>query len=219
MRDARTPAHPSGAGGGRDPSRPRAGGRQPPGVRRRAFSCGDVYCHGGREIGWDDGGPLACDSCHDALPESHGRFATSAGSCEGCHADASLHLDGRFDLQVRVQRVVTARARSARLPPGCCSSPTGLASARTRATSIQRSSTASARWRAAATATTCPDDLGDDGHIDGAAPADVVLRTGETYDPSPRTCTVGCHRDIEPGPAWATTAPRERATPVTRCRR
>lgn len=47
-----------------------------------------------------------------------------------------------------------------------------------------------------------PAEIGSPGHVDGTAPADVVLHSGESYGPTTHGCVVGCHWSLDPGPSW-----------------
>lgn len=210
VKDARTPAHPSGEIEVVLSGLAAAGGREPR-FELEAFTCNDVYCHGGREIGWDDGGPLDCTSCHEAPPGSHARFATSDGGCEGCHAGAATHLDGQFDLAELTCSTCHGEGPLGAPPAGLVTDPDGPG---VGAHARHLDPTLLDRVGKVASCRDChevPELVADEGHLDAQAPADVVLRNGESYDPVARTCTVGCHWDLEPGPAWGDTsgAPRD----------
>lgn len=168
-------------------------------------TCAGTYCHGGAEIEWANI-DLGCDACHRAPPENHDRFARVAagdGSCAGCHPGDS-HVDGTIDID----------------EPGCasCHGEAGLGAP----PPALDGATASSDVAVGAHVRHLDPDLGDRigkvvacerchpvpasvleaGHLDGAAPADVELALGGTYDSATGTCTVWCHFDRSPGPAW-----------------
>lgn len=207
--DARSPSHPSGAvelSFGDLASAFQHEPRFDPTKR----TCSDLYCHGGAEISWDDPGPLACSSCHGAPPESHARFASGEDDCEACHAGGA-HVDARLDVAALACNACHGKGPLGAPPAGLLLDPAGPgvgAHARHLDPSLPN------RIGAVAACRDChvvPKTIGAAGHLDGAAPADVGLAGGGSYDPAQRSCTSACHFDVDPGPVWTDTSGAARA--------
>lgn len=166
--------------------------------------CSGVYCHGAtlRDGGaavtaptWRGGpGQAACGSCHGAPPASH-----ADDRCEGCHpAAAARHLDG-----------VTTVGRTAGCD-GCHGDATSPAPPRdlsgaTATTALgvgahRAHLEGPRRLRGPIACATChrvPTALGDAGHLDSAAPAEVELGVGWNRDL--QSCaTAWCHGPARP---------------------
>jgi len=187
-----------------------AGGAHPsfdPGTE----TCSEVYCHGGRAIAWTAKGPLGCDACHDAPPATHAQFATASSDCTVCHGSTTQHVDGKLDLEPLGCDTCHGKGPLGAPPPGLDGSMAGGA---VGAHARHLDSSISDRIGRVAKCADChvvPDTFDAAGHIDGAAPADVTLRTDESYDPTARSCVVGCHWDKDPGPEWDDTSGAPRA--------
>ena len=172
-------------------------------------SCSGTYCHQDGTPTWDEPGPLGCDACHAAPPDSHAQFRRVAGdqtTCQSCHpaASGSTHVDGR--VEVTVQRCDACHGSGLQGMPGPgLDGSTDPSSPEVGAHRAHVDITLGGRIGRAVPCATChtvPVDVSDPGHIDGAAPADVILPAGGTYDATDQSCTVWCHFDRDPGPMW-----------------
>jgi predicted CxxxxCH...CXXCH cytochrome family protein len=175
-------------------------------------TCSEVYCHGGRDIAWTAQGPLACDACHQAPPTSHAQFASSdTSACATCHGPDTHHIDGEKDLLPLGCDTCHGKGPLGAPPPGLDGATSGGA---VGAHARHLDPTIADRIGKVADCSDChqvPATLDAPGHLDATSPADVRLRSGESYDPQTRSCTVGCHWDQAPGPAWDDTSGAPRA--------
>ncbi len=165
-------------------------------------SCSNVYCHGGRTIQWGTEGPLACSSCHDAPPETHARFADTQSDCATCHGASAGHVDGVAAAPTLACDSCHGKGTLGAPPDGLDGALSGGA---VGAHARHLDSTLSDRIGRVAKCRDChtvPETADAPGHIDATAPSDVDLLLGGTYDPASRSCTVSCHWDRDPGPAW-----------------
>ena len=199
--DARGPDHPDGKVEVPFSTLAKTNGTMPS-FDPQTMTCSDVYCHGGKPRVWEDQGKLGCDGCHDDPPSSHAQFATKASDCTQCHGSMATHIDGKLDVSPIGCDGCHGRGPDGAPPPGlggATSSPAIGAHAR------HLDGTLPDRIGHVARCNTChtvPKTVADPGHIDASAPADVKLRTDESYDAPQRTCVVGCHWNRDPGPRW-----------------
>lgn len=179
--------------------------------------CQDTYCHGGESPAWDSPpGPLACDACHGAPPASHARFpvAEPPEGCSPCHpipGDAR-HLDGKIELLEPSCHQCHGKAPGGAPPPALDGS-TSPSSRGVGAHTRHLDTSLGDRIGRAAECGDChdvPASMRAEGHLDGAAPADVRFFTGD-YDPGAGSCVVACHWDRDPGPVWTDTSGAARA--------
>jgi len=169
--------------------------------------CEGVYCHGGGTPSWNDSGPLGCNDCHSAPPDSHVRFARVATEtqCTDCHANpsGSTHLDGTVDLKDRACNACHGGPDAA--PPVGLDGETSPFASSVGAHVRHLDATLSDRIGKAVQCASChpvPEELADASHLDTAAPSDVTLELGGSYDAATQTCSVWCHWDKDPGPRW-----------------
>ena len=216
-KDARGAAHPDGQtaiflGGLARKDNPTAA--YDPTSRR----CVNTYCHGSQSPEWAPAtGPLACDACHEAPPAaSHARFpvAPAPEGCEPCHGPAGgpQHLDGDIDLLEPSCSQCHGKDPTGSPPPALNGS-TSPSDRGVGAHARHLDATLSDRHGRPLECTQChtvPASLFAPGHLDAAAPADVLLFKG-TYAPDTATCVVGCHWDKDPGPVWTDTSGAARA--------
>lgn len=214
--DARGPLHPNGTAevtfsgvGALDPAAawdPATG------------SCAGVYCHGGAELPWAPPAPeLGCDGCHGAPPGSHARWRVAAApeGCAPCHPgeDDPRHVDGARDV-LDLQCDACHGAGPLGAPPPGLTGSTDPADPGVGAHRRHLDATLDDRMGARATCADChvvPESAGAPGHLDAAAPADVVLGQGGEYDPASGTCLSACHWDRDPGPRWTDASGAARA--------
>jgi predicted CxxxxCH...CXXCH cytochrome family protein len=161
-------------------------------------ACANVYCHGdvlhagggiaSRPI-WNEPAPTGgCDRCHGAPPPSHART-----DCASCHVGP--HLDG--DLQI------TTACN------GCHGDATSAAPPRDLAGNLfttaigvgahRKHVDAPSRLRGPMACETChlvPATVASAGHIDSAAPAEVITTLG--WDRSTESCVTFCHGAARP---------------------
>ncbi|HUH00426.1 MAG TPA: CxxxxCH/CxxCH domain-containing protein [Kofleriaceae bacterium] len=143
-------------------------------------SCSNTYCHGAESPAWDDPTPLGCDGCHQGSPATghlDGRLALEVQGCNGCHGTGAsgappVGLDG-------------ATAAS---DPGV--------GAHRRHLDPQLAGRIG-KTVACAACHPVPGNVLAPGHLDLAAPADVVMIQG-SYQAADQTCTVWCHGDATP---------------------
>ncbi len=198
--DARSPHHPDGL-----VEIPLTGvaaiGDRHPEFDASTSRCSDVYCHGGATPAWQSTALLDCSSCHAAPPESHARFATADSDCTSCHGDG-VHVDGKVDLATLACDACHGKGPLGAPPGGlelAMNGPAVGAHARHLDASIANRI---GRVVACDACHSVPAEIGSPGHVDGTAPADVVLRSGESYGPTTHGCVVGCHWSLDPGPSW-----------------
>ena len=173
-------------------------------------TCSAVYCHGGRSTVWESG-KLGCDACHGDPPGSHGQFATSATDCTTCHGSMATHVDGKLDLVSVGCAGCHGKGPDGAPPPGLggsMTSPAVGAHARHLDPTLPDRMGHVARCDACHTV---PTSIDSPGHVDDLAPADVTLRTDESYDAGERRCVVACHWNKDPGPRWDDTSGLPRA--------
>lgn len=172
-------------------------------------SCSNTACHsaGGDVADWKwtepSGGEPSCGACHSAPPPApHPQM----DACQTCHASAagpntiaepSLHVDGILQEDT----------------PTSCSACHGDADNDTPApTDIghDRHLNSTIAMVACADCHVVPSQVLAEGHVDTAAPAEIVfggaaLAHGSTPTWSAGSCSVGCHGSATP--EWAETAP------------
>lgn len=174
--------------------------------------CQSTYCHGGESPVWDTPtAALECDACHGAPPDSHARFpvAPAPAGCTPCHpaADSPRHLDGAIDFVEPTCAQCHGKTPDGAPPPALDGS-TSPSSPGVGAHARHLDAGLSDRIGRAAACEDChdvPASMRAEGHLDGAAPADVALSNGD-YDPAAASCQVACHWDRDPGPVWTDTS-------------
>ncbi len=164
-------------------------------------TCAGTYCHGSGAPIWGEEGPLDCDSCHEPVPGTHARYATVVSDCSQCHATGVAHVNGAIDRLDLGCDACHGKGPLGAPPLGLL----GMDSPAVGAHARHLDPTLADRMSRPARCEDChvvPDAIESPGHVDLEAPADVRLAADETYDPATRSCTVGCHWDIDPGPRW-----------------
>lgn len=175
------------------------------------LTCQNVYCHGGKPRVWQESGKLGCDGCHGAPPASHAQFATAQSDCTSCHGSTKNHLDGKVDREPLACDACHGKGADGAPPPGllgATASPSVGAHARHLDASLPDRIGHIARCDQCHSV---PASVDAAGHLDASAPADVTLRTDESYDVASKSCVVGCHWDRTPGPRWDDTSGLPRA--------
>ncbi|HTL38950.1 MAG TPA: CxxxxCH/CxxCH domain-containing protein [Kofleriaceae bacterium] len=150
--------------------------------------CTNVYCHGAAQPTWT-GGPsqAACGSCHGTPPASHAQ-----STCATCHT--SKHIDGVVDVNT-----------------SCNGGCHGDAQSAAPATGAHRAHLRGGFFSQPLACSEChgvPNLVGDAGHIDSAAPAELTFGTlatarGTSTSWDGARCTVYCHGTSTP--AWVGT--------------
>ncbi len=207
-KDARAPSHPDG-----ETAVLLSGlamfGNQDAAWDSQRDRCVNTYCHGEESPRWDSAKePTSCDTCHSDPPaKSHLRFVVAASptGCLPCHpsTNESLHIDGKIDFVEPTCSQCHGKGETGAPPPsldGLAESTASGVGAHIR----HLSDTVADRIGKIVACSAChnvPPDMRADGHIDDAAPADVVLFAGE-YDSTNGSCVVGCHWNQMPGPKW-----------------
>jgi predicted CxxxxCH...CXXCH cytochrome family protein len=182
-----------------------AGGAMPAWDARTQV-CSNSYCHGSVSPPWTGSGPLGCDACHGAPPDSHARFARVASACADCHlpVPGATHVNGGVELGV--SECDACHGSGLEGAPGpALDGATDRAAVGVGAHQRHVDRTLADRTGKYLTCATChpvPAAIADQGHIDSTAPADVDLPLGGSYDPQSATCVVWCHWDRAPGPLW-----------------
>jgi len=167
-------------------------------------TCRNVYCHGAalHAAGgiataprWDDPAPTGtCVRCHANPPPSHART-----DCATCHPANAPHVDG----VVQVGR--TAGCDGCHGSAASPAPPTDLAG-NTATTAIgvgahqRHLGSRISSPIACATCHVVPATVDAPGHIDSAAPAEVVAAIG--WERTSQTCTAWCHGPARP--VWTT---------------
>lgn len=188
-RDARAVDHPGGSAELAFSELARADGHAPA-FDPVARTCADVYCHLAAQPSWSDAGTGQCDACHGAPPASHARFATRGDACVGCHPGGSSHVDAT----VQVDALACDRCHG----KGPLGAPPPLLLGAAGADAHARHLDPTLPDRIGRTAA-CPDchfvptSVGAPGHLDDAAPADVVLGGANVYTAANQSCVVRCH--------------------------
>jgi predicted CxxxxCH...CXXCH cytochrome family protein len=167
-----------------------------------------VYCHGdalhaaggtASEPRWDDAAPPgACDRCHGAPPPNHAQ-----SNCQACHPADAPHIDG-------VVQVGRGAGCSGCHGDATSPAPPNDLSGNQVTTAIgvgahRAHLDVPSRLRGPIACGTChlvPVQVGDPGHIDTSAPAEVNASLG--WDRTAQTCeTALCH--IAARPVWTQT--------------
>ncbi|MBI5501298.1 MAG: CxxxxCH/CxxCH domain-containing protein [Deltaproteobacteria bacterium] len=196
-------------------------------------SCADVYCHGATldggtvaEPAWTvvDGTQAACGACH-GLPPTGGHPVVLAGSCSLCHGevigpdgswvDGGRHIDGVVD--VRIDGCDSCHGSDGYpAPPADLE---GRSDTSFRGVGAHRSHLAlGSPWRRDLACPEChlvPSTMDTPGHLDSAAPAELVwgeLATAGGTEPAwdgSRCANVYCHGASLSGgsgtsPTWTT---------------
>jgi predicted CxxxxCH...CXXCH cytochrome family protein len=183
-----------------------------------ARQCNNIYCHGGATVPWDPPAPdLQCTGCHDAPPLSHARWTTGPppAGCASCHPTDpdKRHINGALDVLTLGCDACHGHGPLGAPPPSLL----GEVDPSTRGAGAHRrhiDETLADRMGAAVGCESChpvPSLIDDAQHLDTAAPADVVLPDGGSYDPATGACVVSCHWDRNPGPVWTDHSGAERA--------
>ena len=174
-----------------------------------------VWCHDNRDPGPAFGdesieGP-SCDACHDSPPANHerfGRIANNPNNCGTCHptAPAATHVNHELDLALPAGCGTCHGLNDEGYPPLDLAgrSDTALRTVGAHVSHMAPVIVGRDRISAPVACSSChvvPDDVFADGHLD-AAPADVVLIDGGSYNVGTGSCRVSCHWDNNPGPFW-----------------
>jgi predicted CxxxxCH...CXXCH cytochrome family protein len=183
-----------------------AAGGAMPSWNAQAQVCSNSYCHGSASPPWSSAQPLGCNGCHGEPPDSHRRFARVASACTDCHppVPGASHVNGTTELGVSACDACHGSGLQGAPPPALDGSTTtdavgvGVHQRHVDRTLGDRMG----RYLTCAACHPMPTATTDPRHIDIAAPADVDLPLGGTYDPQSATCVVWCHWDREPGPLW-----------------
>ncbi|MBI2376255.1 MAG: CxxxxCH/CxxCH domain-containing protein [Deltaproteobacteria bacterium] len=181
-------------------------------------SCSETYCHAGSgasnpEPTWNVPGPLECGACHGLPPRApHPQRA----ACETCHgeivaADRSIiaparHVDGVVDVDTSRCDSCHGSASNA-APPRDLDSRTNVTELTVGAHQAHLSGGQQSRAVRCEECHVVPAALADRGHIDSAAPAELVFGAlsskdaAPSFDRSVATCgSTYCHGDVSP--AW-----------------
>jgi predicted CxxxxCH...CXXCH cytochrome family protein len=176
----------------------------PPSYDPASGRCSDVYCHGDVLTGggavtrptWNAGpGQADCGSCHGAPPPSH-----ADDRCDTCHpTSAAQHIDGALAVGDRPGCGGCHGSDQSAAPPRDLS---GQQTSSALGVGAHRSHLqASARLRGPMPCADChvvPGAISSPGHIDSAAPAEVTLLGGGTWDRDGATCESWCHGASRP---------------------
>lgn len=160
-------------------------------------SCADFYCHLGKTASWAPSAGGDCTVCHDTPPPWHARFAAPGAACTTCHPSGSTHVDGTVQVSALPCDQCHGKGPLGAPPPGLPGSVGPDAHAR------HLDPTLPDRIGRTAVCADChivPATADAPGHVDGSAPADVVLGSSAHYDASTGVCSVRCHGSGEP--AW-----------------
>ena len=177
----------------------------PPSYDAASGRCSDVYCHGDVLAGggpltrpaWNAGpGQAACGTCHGDPPDSH-----ADDRCAACHptSAAAQHIDGALVVGDRPGCGGCHGSDASPAPPRDLSGE--QVSTALGVGAHQSHLTASARLRGPMPCTDChavPGAIDDPGHIDSAAPAEVALNGGGSWDREDATCETWCHGASRP---------------------
>ncbi len=171
-----------------------------------AGRCSDVYCHGATrpsaggaltEPSWN-GGPSqgACGSCHGAPPPSH-----ADDHCATCHPPtAARHIDGVVTVGLDASCAGCHGDTTSPAPPRDLSGATATTSLGVGAHRAHLE--AQHRLRGPIACAAChrvPATIGEVGHLDSPAPAEVTVSLG--WDRAAATCaSAWCHGAARP--AW-----------------
>lgn len=164
--------------------------------------CTGVACHGATLVAgggantsprWSDTGIAgACTGCHAAPPPSHAR-----SECMSCHPSGASHLDGTVEYATSCNGGCHGSAASAAPAPDLAGNTSisaigvGAHQAHVNPTSGLRGPIACAACHQVPAMVTSP------GHLDSAAPAEVVASLG--WDRTTATCTTAwCHGSARP---------------------
>jgi predicted CxxxxCH...CXXCH cytochrome family protein len=184
---------------------PFAAGGDEPSYDPDTGACSGVYCHGDplgdpaattpRPVWTAGAGQAECGACHGDPPDSH----AAGTACATCHPGDAPHIDGAL-------AIGTVEGCS-----GCHGSEDGPAPPRDLAGNTRRDAIgvgahrghlrATLRLRGPLPCDSChqvPDEITSAGHIDSAAPAEVALVGGGSWDRGDATCTTWCHGDSQP---------------------
>ncbi|MEZ4293470.1 MAG: hypothetical protein R3B70_00715 [Polyangiaceae bacterium] len=215
---AREYAHPNGKVAVTPKGLAEAGGATPvwnPDDRR----CQNTYCHGPESPDWDSPtGPLPCDACHGAPPDTHAPFAVAVAAapegCSPCHPlpGDPAHLDGHLDFTEPTCSQCHGSTPDG-APPRALDGATSPESRGVGAHARHLDATLFDRIGRPAECDDChevPKDTRAEGHIDDSPPAGVRLWDGD-YDPQTASCVVACHWNQAPGPVWTDTSGAPRA--------
>lgn len=188
-RDARSGDHPGGSTELAFGERARAHGHAPsfdPATR----TCADVYCHLGKVPAWSEAAPGQCGACHGDPPASHAQFASTGAACASCHPGGASHVDATVQVDALACDRCHGEGPLGAPPPKLAGAVGADAHAR------HLDPTLPDRIGRTAVCADChvvPTSVTAAGHLDAAAPADVVLGSAGTYVPAARSCVVGCH--------------------------
>jgi predicted CxxxxCH...CXXCH cytochrome family protein len=166
--------------------------------------CSNVYCHGDAlhaaggvapEPRWDDPSPAgACNRCHGAPPPNHAQ-----SRCETCHPSSAPHIDGIVQVGSGGCSGCHGDATSP-APPNDLSGNRLTTAIGVGAHRVHLD--VPSRLRGPIACSAChlvPAQVGDPGHIDSQAPAEVNASLG--WDRTAQTCeTALCH--IAARPVW-----------------
>lgn len=187
--------------------------RAPPSYDASTGRCSDVYCHGdvltdggGADTRptWSAPGQAACGSCHGDPPPSH-----ADDRCATCHPTTEAqHIDGALAIGDRAGCAGCHGSDASPAPPRDLS---GNQTSAALGVGAHRSHLeAPARLRGPVPCADChvvPGAIGDPGHIDSPAPAEVALAGGGTWDRAGASCETWCHGPSRP--VWTRTGQGE----------
>lgn len=178
----------------------RRGGASP---RYEAARCSGVYCHGATmpagggaapAPAWSDPPVGGCAGCHGAPPPSH-----ADARCEVCHPPgAARHLDGELTIGSAPGCSGCHGDASSPAPPRDLAGATAITAPGVGAHRAHLEGTRRLRGPiACATCHRVPAQLGDAGHLDSAAPAEVAAELG--WDRERSACaSAWCHGPAQP---------------------
>jgi len=179
--------------------------RAPPSYDPATGRCSDVYCHGDALAGggaltrpaWNGGAEqAACGTCHGDPPADH-----ADDRCATCHPTdgPARHIDGALAIGDRPGCAGCHGSEASPAPPRDLSGHelsaalgVGAHQSHLRATARLRGPVACADCHAV------PAAVADPGHIDSAAPAEVILAGGGSWRRGDATCESWCHGSSRP---------------------
>lgn len=167
-------------------------------------TCSGVYCHGDplgdaaadnpRPV-WTASGQAECGSCHGEPPASH----AEGTACATCHPSSAPHIDGELAIGTEPGCSGCHGSEESPAPPRDLSGNTRRSAIGVGAHTRHRE--VPSRLRGPVPCSGChqvPAETTSPGHIDSAAPAEVTLVGGGSWDRADATCTSWCHGDSQP---------------------